>query len=351
MTAPRKTSLAGQIALTAFVLAAAMPRPAAAQVTITSVVTGTAPSDSANADIQNALNFLATDFAPNTGTTAFHMTASITLTDLKYSSGGGYALGGSSAGSDSFQTHSDVLYINPLDRYLYGANSTVDTSGNYADFTIELNNNSQVPWNYTLSTPLPGSISLASVLYHESIHSMGFAAFNQEDGSYDFNGSNGSNGYGPLDPTLWDTKLYDGTTNQSFITDTVAQRQAVMVSGDGNGSNSKLFFAGANALSIIGGKGVGMYAPSTYRSGSSDGSHIASDQPDGGGLLYYATSGGTYDTPSPLELAMMQDIGWKTTNGNASAAPEPGQIAVLSLAAFGILGLTLRARKRKMGAV
>ena len=346
MTAARKTSLAGQIALTAFVLAAAMPRPAAAQVTITSVVTGTAPSDSANADIQNALNFLATDFAPN-GTATFNMTASIQWVDLGYSSGG-YALGGSFAGPSLYQTHSDVLYINPLDRYLYGAATTVNTSGNYADFTIELNSNPQVPWDYTLSTPSGGGYSLASVLYHESIHSMGFAAFNKADGNYDFQSNGGS---GQLDPTLWDTKLYDGTTNQSFITDTVAQRQAVMVSGDGNGSNSKLFFAGANALSIIGGKGVGMYAPSTYRSGSSDGSHIASDQSDGGGLLYYATSGGVYKTPSPLELAMMQDIGWKTTNGNASAAPEPGQIAVLSLAAFGILGLTLRARKRKMGAV
>ena len=133
------------------------------------------------------------------------------------------------------------------------------------------------------------------------------------------------------------------------MTDTVAQRQVVMTSGDSNGNHGQLFFAGANAQSITGGKGVAMYAPSTFRDGSSDGSHIASDQPDGGGLLYYATSGGVYQTPSPLELAMMQDIGWKTTNGNASAAPEPGQIAVLSLAAFGILGLLLRARKRKAG--
>jgi len=347
MTAARRASLAGQLALAAFVLAAALPRPAAAQVTITSVITGTAPSGSANADIQNALNFLATDFAPNTGTTAFHLTASIQWANLGYSSGG-YTLGGSFANASLYQTHNNVLYINPLDRYLNGAASTVNTSGNYADFTIELNNNSQVPWDYTLSTPSGGGYSLASVLYHESIHSMGFAAFNKADGNYDFQSNGGS---GQLDPTLWDTKLYDGTTGKSFVTDTVAQRAAVMVSGDSNGNHSKLFFAGANALSIIGGSGVGMYAPSTFRGGSSDGSHIASDQLDGGGLLYYATSGGVYQTPSPLELAMMQDIGWKTTNGNASAAPEPGQIAVLSLAAFGILGLTLRARKRKAGAV
>lgn len=348
MTAVRRAFLAGSLALTALVLTAALPRPAAAQVTITSVITGTAPSSSANTDIQNALNFLATDFAPNTSTTAFHMTASITWADLGYSSNG-YTLGGSSAGLNSFQTHSDVLYINPLDRYLYGKTSTVSTSGNYADFTIELNNNSQVPWDYTLSTPSGGSISLASTLYHESIHSMGFAAFNDVNGNYDFNGSNNNGVYGQLDPTLWSTKLYDGTTGNSFVTDTVAQRQAVMISGDSNGNNGQLFFAGANAQSIIGGKGVAMYAPSTFRGGSSDGSHIASNQPDSGGLLYYATSGGVYQTPSPLELAMMQDIGWKTTNGNASAAPEPGQIAVLSLAAFGILGLLLRARKRKAG--
>lgn len=103
MTALRKASLAGQLALTAFVLAAALPRPAAAQVTILAVVTGTAPSGTANTDIQNALNFLATDFAPNTGTTAFHMTASIQWTDLKYSTSG-YILGGSVAASSSYQT-------------------------------------------------------------------------------------------------------------------------------------------------------------------------------------------------------------------------------------------------------
>ena len=346
MIALRKASLAGQLALTAFVLAAALPRPAAAQVTITAVVTGTAPSGAANTDIQNALNFLATDFAPNAGTTAFHMTASIQWADLGYKTTG-YPLGGSFAGPGLYQTHSDVLYINPLDRYLYGAASTVSTSGNYADFTIELNNNSQVPWDYTLSTPSSGGISLASTLYHESIHSMGFAAFNNANGNYDFKSNGGS---GQLDPTLWDTKLYDGTTNQSFITDTLAQRQAVMVSGDGSGNGGKLFFAGTNAQSIIGGNGVAMYAPSTFQDGSSDGSHIASNQPDGGGLLYYATYGGVYQTPSPLELAMMQDIGWRTTNSTASPAPEPGQIAALSLAAFGTLGLILRARKRKAGA-
>ena len=315
-------------------LSAALERPAAAQVNISANITGTAPSASANQDVTNALNFLATDFAPNTGSATFHMTASIQWVDLGFSSSG-YTLGDSSAGSSSFQTHNNTLYINPLDRYLFGAASTVNTGGSYADFTIQLNSNSQVPWDYTLAKPSNFSnISLASVLYHESIHSMGFAAFNNSDGSYDFSTNSNVSA-----PTLWTTHLFDATTNQAFTADTLAQRQAVMVSGD----NSQLLFTGTDAQAANGGNRVSMYAPTSFQVGSSDGSHIAFNQ-SGAGLLYPAISNSVYLTPTKLELAMMQDIGWRTIN--SPAVPEASSLISLG-ALLGLGGLFVLTRKRQ----
>jgi len=287
----------------------------------------------------DALNFLASDFQTN-GTPTFAMTASIQWTDLGFSSGG-YVLGGSFASDTFYQTHNGALVINPLDRYLNGAASTVNTGPGYADFTIELNSNPNVPWDYTLGVPSDGNnISLASVLYHESIHSMGFGAFNNADGSYAF-GSNGGNG--PLTPTLWDTDLYDGTTQQAFTADTQAQRAAVMVSGDGKGDNGQLFFIGAKAEAANGGQPVAMYAPSIFEPGSSDGSHIAPGQ-GGASLLYPAFSSGIYLTPSPLELAMMQDIGWHTVG---APVPEASSSISLGILLALSLGGVVVARKRK----
>ena len=340
MHTPRKAApLLGLSTLVMLGLTAALPRPTAAQVKITASITGTAPSLAANQDAMDALNFLASDFQTN-GTPTFAMTVSIQWTDLGFSSGG-YVLGGSFASDTFYQTHNGALVINPLDRYLNGAASTVNTGPGYADFTIELNSNPNVPWDYTLGVPSDGNnISLASVLYHESIHSMGFGAFNNADGSYAF-GSNGGNG--PLTPTLWDTDLYDGTTQQAFTADTQAQRAAVMVSGDGKGDNGQLFFIGAKAEAANGGQPVAMYAPSIFEPGSSDGSHIAPGQ-GGASLLYPAFSSGIYLTPSPLELAMMQDIGWHTVG---APVPEASSSISLGILLALSLGGVVVARKRK----
>ena len=309
-------------------LSVALGRPAAAQVDISANITGTAPSASANQDVTNALNFLATDFAPEAGSTNFHMTASIQWKDLGYASSG-YTLGSSFAGSSYFQTHNNTLYINPLDRYLYGAASAVNTGPGYADFSIELNSNSQVPWDYTLAKPSNfNNISLASVLYHESLHSMGFAAFNSANGNYDFGA-----------PTLWTTHLFDATTNQAFTADTLAQREAVMVSGD----NSKLLFTGTDAQAANGGNRVSMYAPTSFQPGSSNGSHIAFNQ-NGAGLLYPSISNSVYLTPTTLELAMMQDIGWRTIN--SPSVPEASTTASFGLLlALGLGGFVVAGRK------
>ena len=169
---------------------------------------------------------------------------------------------------------------------------------------------------------------------------MGFTADNNSDGSYAFDA-----------PTKWDTLLYDGTTQQSFIDDNQQQRAAVMISGDADGNNGELFFDGADAEAANGGKMVSMFAPSTFQDGSSDGSHIAPNQA-GAGLLYPSLDPGNYFVPSPLELAMMADDGWTTkynltpTNG-LTVTPEPSQYAGLGLGALGLLGLGFKARRRK----
>lgn len=300
-------------------------RPAAAQVTITAQISGTPPLGSvgANADIQNSLNSLASDFQ---SAMPFNMTAAINWEDL-----GSGVLGGSEASSSMYQTHNGVLYIDPLDRYLYGAASAVVTTGGYVDFTINLNNKG-VAWDYTQATPASGgATSLVSVVYHEAIHSMGFGAFNNQNGSYEFSNK----------PTLWTTHLYDAYTSQSFTADTTSQRQVVMVSGDSSGNNGDLLFVGASEEAQNGGKGVSMYAPSTFQLGSSDGSHIAENQ-IGGELMYPDLVNGVYRTPSPLVLSMMHDIGWQI-----AAAPEPSDLACLSIGIIATAGLILKARRRR----
>jgi hypothetical protein len=330
-------------------LAALFPQAAAAQFGITAnfvntsldgtSVPGAPPSTLANADVQNALNYLATQFQTN-GTTPFNMTANIEWSDQGYSATNGYTLGGSLSGADNYQTVGGILVNNDLDRYLYGSASTVNTGGSYADFNIILNDNPNVPWNYTMANDPTNSDSsnLASVMYHESIHSMGFSAYNNADGTYSFTTNGGT---GTAAPTIWDTHLFDKTTNQLFTLDTPAQRAAAMVSGDANDVGSKLYFTGMNANLTNGGNLVQMSAPSTFVEGSSDGSHIDPNQP-GAGLLYPALQSGVYLTPTPLELSMLSDIGWKL-----SAAPEPSQYAGLGLGTLGLAGLALKARRRK----
>ena len=87
----------GLTAVTALFLTAALPRQAAAQFTITATITGNAPSAAANADVQAALNTLASNFSTN-GTASFNLTANINWSDE-----GTQSLGFSSASSSDYQ--------------------------------------------------------------------------------------------------------------------------------------------------------------------------------------------------------------------------------------------------------
>ena len=239
-----------------------------------------------------------------------------------------------------------VLVNNDLDRYLFGAASTVDTTApGYADFSIDLNNDSAIAYSYTQSTPTnPDTYALASVITHEALHSMGFSAFNNPDGSYSFD-----------NPTIWDTKMYDGITNQGFTSpnETNAERATVMTSGaDDNGSGipagagAKLFFIGTAAEAANGGKPVQLFAPKTFQDGSSDGSHLGPDLNDpAADLLDPSLNNGVYLSASKLDLAGLTDIGWKLAA--PAAVPEASTTVSFGLLlAFGMGSLVI-ARKRK----
>lgn len=325
-------------ALALLALLALMVAPAGAQVSITANITGTAPSDQANPAIQNALNFLASDF---TSATPFSMTANISWDSTL--SGTGTA-GTSAAGSGDFQNHNGVLYVNPLDRFVFGAASQVNTSApGYADFSIALDPGTK--WDYTLGQPADFSAySLADVIYHESLHSMGFTAFNSSDGSYQFGA-----------PTVFTTKMFDATTNQAFSADTQVQRQAAIVNGEAPNTPGALLFTGATAQAVLNGNPVRLYAPAVYSDGSSDGSHISPLQ-QGAGLLYPSLGNGSYLTPTNLELAMMDDIGWNApiSLGDLTpptpSVPEPSSLATLCVG-LAVLVLLRRARlSREPGA-
>ena len=347
----------GLTAAAALLLTVTAAQPAAAQFTITanfaseSQSNGTnAPSAAADADVQAALNTLAASFSTN-GSAAFNLKA-----DVSWADQGASTLGTSSAGSGDYQTvtgaqvgdafNPTVLLNNDLDRYLLGVASTVNTSGGYADFTLQFNNNGGVIWDYTQTAPSNfSSYSLASVVTHEALHSMGFSAFNNSDGSY-FTKANG--GQGDPAPTIWDTKMFDATTGKAFTADSQADRQAVMISGDANGNGGKLFFAGANAKAANGGANVQLFAPSVFQDGSSDGSHFGPNLTDPmADLLNPALSNGSYLTASALDLGALQDIGWKLAGSGSPAVPEASTTLSFGLLLTLGLGSILVARKRK----
>ena len=325
----KATPILGLTALTALFLTAALPRQAAAQFTITANFINenmpghAAPSPNADADVQNALNFFASNFKTN-GTASFAITENITWADL-----GASGLGGSINGNSSFQNENGTLYINPLDRYLFGDKAATSGPG-YTDINLVFNNSPKVPLDYTLGTPSDfNTYSLATSVYHETLHGMGFGAGINQDGSQTFG-----------TPTIFTKFLTDANgTPIDSLTD--AQRAAVIIGGPG-----ALLFAGPNAEAAHGGKPVVMYAPTTFEPGSSDGSHIDDSEP-AGGPLYSGLFNGQYLPPTALNLAMMQDIGWKLSS--PAAVPEASTTVSLGLLlAFGLGGMVFAAKKRKV---
>ena len=242
--------------------------------------------------------------------------------DFNYINQGADLLG--SAGPTGFQTRSGALIPNALDRFLFGAGSTVTEA-----FDMSVNMNAEASWDFTFGTPaIDTQYNFAETLYHEGFHSLGFLSTFEQNGSY-----------GQGTPSVWDNNVqgFIGGEWQAMSALSQADRATAMVGGN------TLRFNSADVVAAFGAP-VGLYAPATWKDGSSGASHVDFGQ----GLVNMEPTGppGRYSEPTATEKAMLSSIGWRLAAAPV-VVPETGTLA-LAMTGLSLVGAVV-VRRRRVG--
>ena len=164
-------------------------------------------------------------------------------------------------------------------------------------------------WNFGQTAPDLQEIDFRSVITHELGHSLGWSSTYDPD----------------YDDWGWFVGGYEGITEwDKNLVDSEGSKPVNGGSGNFNAEDNPVYWDGENAVAYYGGP-VPIYAPDPYRQGSSL-SHL--DYPAFAGLLMspYAQPGLATRSVSPLEWAMMMDMGWDISE---NAVPEPATAAIL----------------------
>jgi hypothetical protein len=170
-------------------------------------------------------------------------------------------------------------------------------------------------WYYGTDGNTPsGQIDLVSVATHEIGHGLNFAGFAQYR-----NGSGLVGGYEgqgvPIHPSIFDRFMEDGS-GKKLIT----YPNPSLELGSALTSNN-LWWNGTNANAANGGGRVKMYAPSTWKPGSSY-SHLDYNTFAGtpnSMMVPSIGSGSSQHNPGPVTMGILQDMGWNS--GNQPSTP------------------------------
>jgi len=209
---------------------------------------------------------------------------------------------------------SGTWYPTALANALHGsriAGSTVDMHVAYG---------STFPWYYGTDGNTPADkVDFATVVLHEICHGLGFAgSMSWDDGVYapaegNYQECNGVAGYGcwgggSAYPMSYDRFTEDGSGND--LINTASYPNPSIALGNALTSNS-VWFNGSYANTANGGGRVRLYAPSTWKPGSSY-SHldeIFNETADD--LMTYAIPNGhSVHAPGSIIMGILRDIGW-----------------------------------------
>lgn len=216
------------------------------------------------------------------------VTSPVTITYKVTASNSRFSSTLASAGSDLSGTGAGFFTTVVQQKLLTG----VDTNGATADGTIDWNFGPS--WGYG-STVSSGDYDFTSTAMHELLHTFGFISYIDPDPQY--SGNTEWTSYDRFVVTAGNVPVINPSTFQW------------------NGTSSALFFNGANAVAIYGGL-VPLYSPSPYEAGSSV-SHLRDSSFTGANskLMISRVSTGTgLRILSPLELAMLKDLGYNVSN-------------------------------------
>ena len=281
-----------------------------------------------------AMNNAATGFSNMFGS-HFSNSGSITLQATAYddpevnvlASAGSKTVWDSAGYTGTFGANKVVrnILVNGTD--LNGAEADGVVNVNFAYFDV-LDINATVP---------AGTYDFYSTLYHEFIHTLGFASGITQSG--DDVWGNYTEGYGKW--ALFDQYLVDKNGNRVVGNDYVLN-QAIWDAASIGGVEDGMYFNGPNAVAANGGDLIHLFSPTTWEPGSSI-SHLDDQYYDTIDLLMeaYAYDGPNVRDLSDIEVGMLQDLGY-----TATAIPLPSALIMLLPGVVGVL-YGHRARRRR----
>lgn len=241
--------------------------------------------------------------------------------DFGESSTLGYSGAGNMVRDFAAAPRSETWYSVSLANALAGKD--LDTEN--PDMHITYNRN--FTWYYGVDgNPPSDQMDLLTVVLHEIAHGLNFSG----TASYDSTSQEGSGFWEPAEgeggfPNIYDVFVKDGAGKDivSYTAPSVALGTALR-SGD-------LWFHGPNAMTANGGQRVKIYAPATWKPGSSY-SHLDYDTFNNtvNQLMVWAVSNGeAVHDPGPVAKGMLKDMGWPSGLPTLSS-PSPADDAKVS---------------------
>lgn len=221
--------------------------------------------------------------------------------------------------------------------------SGIDLNGADPDVVIAMGD--AINWGFGRNSIAASEFSFFDTMVHEILHSIGYAEAIEENGSGVL-GAAGTVG-DPGAYTDFDQWLGDSTGGNIIMPNGVVDLtrwNAAVTGGQGVvpptsvAGTDGLYFYGPNAMAANSGQPIPLYSPNPYESGSSVG-HLDTDAFGTGTyiMLHSAQPGEHVGQIRPLELAMLQDVGF-------NIVPEPST-GILTGAAASLL--LLRRRRRR----
>ena len=200
-----------------------------------------------------------------------------------------------------------------------------------SDIDAQFNSNFGSWYFGTDGHPPPGSYDLETVVLHELAHGLGFT------GTMDVSAGIGAWGGGTSSPDSYDrfTRNGSGTALLSFPNSSVSLASQL--------TSNSVFFSGASANAANRGTPLRLYAPSTWRPGSSYAHFDEATYPPGNpnSLMTPVQASVESDhAPGPGTLGVFQDIGW-TVSGPPPPPPPPSGVPVQRIFGQDAIGTSL----------
>jgi len=255
----------------------------------------------------------------NTLKSSVPITISACWADLGSSSTLGYSGGGNQYRNFSGAPRANTWYVESLANALNGSDLGP------GDYDMHITYNQNFTWYYGTDGNTPATqMDLMTVVLHEICHGLNFS------GLAEYAGGGGRIGYGSGSPNIYDVFIKDGAgTLLIDYTDAYTGSTAL---GTALTSND-LWFHGSKAMAANGGPRVKMYAPSTWRGGSSY-SHLDYDTFNNtpNQLMVWAVSSGeSAHDPGVITNGLLQDLGWQPAD---IGPPPPTSVSLSAVTAL-----------------